>query len=162
MQIVGSGAGRKRDKTMSVYPHTARTLAEEIALRAFPKGRVVDDFTKGMEEHDDKERSKLADDIEKHITEYACRATEVAGLEDPTKIAAMIWYRKDGWQHGGCAISWEERAEELEKDLKEARGLLEDVRKESVSPLCASYEYDPVPTAEERLRRVAQMTKDYE
>lgn len=155
---------------MSIYPHTARTLAEEIAISTLPllDRALYEDFPnerdllRSIEIRRDARREALAIRIENSLKEYACRATEVAGLEDPTRIAGMIWYRKDGWQHGGCAISWEERAEELEHELKIARKLLEDIRRESVSPLCASYEYDPVPTAEERLQRIAQMTKDYE
>lgn len=94
---------------MSVYPHTARCLAEELAAKV-PLGA--------------EERQKLAAEIEKTMVEYACRASDVAGLKDPTEIARLIWYRKDGWEHGGSAMTWQDRAEELEKELLEARQVL--------------------------------------
>ena len=106
-----------------IYPHTARVLAEEIALRAFPRGKPMDEFTASLERHDDAQRERLAADIEKHLNRFACQAADVAG-NDPSGIQRMVWYRGDGWDHGGCAISWQDRAEELEKDLKEARQVL--------------------------------------
>ena len=102
---------------MSVYPHTARALAEEIVQKVFPKEAGPSATAQS--------RSALVADIELNLNQFACHAADIAGLKDPTKIARHIWYKTDGWEHGGSAISWEEKAEELEEELEEAREALQ-------------------------------------
>lgn len=41
---------------------------------------------------------------------------------------SMYWYRQDGWNHGGHAISWRERAEEMEAKLKKVESLVKEAR----------------------------------
>lgn len=142
-----------------IYPHTARILAEEIALRAFPRGKPMDEFTASLEKHDDAQREQLAADIEKHLNQFACRAADVAG-DDPSGIQRMVWYRGDGWEHGGCAISWQDRAEELANEVKELRDQMAEIHAEASAPLCADYEYDPTPTAEEQLGVIRRLSRE--
>ena len=62
------------------------------------------------------ERKKI---VSKALTGAICHAASVVDHEDNySKVQSMVWYRTDGWEHGGSAISWRDRAEELEKDVK--------------------------------------------
>ena len=96
------------------------------------------------------------------LESYACHAAGIVHHGDSTyHIEGMVWYKPDGWDHGGSAISWQDEAEERQNEVKEMAALLEAVQAEATGPLCAAHEYDPTPTAEERLKRIAEMTKDY-
>jgi len=39
--------------------------------------------------------------------------------------------------------------------------LINKIKKETQAPLCASYEYDLTPTAEERLKNIQKMITDF-
>lgn len=67
--------------------------------------------------------------IERAMNDHACRAAGIAG-NDPSSIYRSIWYRSDGWGHGGSAITWKERAEELEAELATKNTLLDRAAKE--------------------------------
>jgi len=96
------------------------------------------------------------------LESYACHAAGIIHYGDASyHIEEMVWYKSDGWDHGGSAISWQEEAEERQGDVKDMASLLEAVQVEATGPLCAAHEYDPTPTAEERLGRIAEITKDY-
>ncbi len=48
-------------------------------------------------------------------------AFEAAGIATPSDgktarevIEPMVWYRADGWEHGGHAVTWRDYAEELD------------------------------------------------
>lgn len=43
----------------------------------------------------------------------------------------------------------------------ELEQLIQSIYEETKAPICASYEYDPTPTAEERLARIADMISQY-
>ncbi len=66
--------------------------------------------------------------------DYACRAAGIMS-EDADKINRLVWYRDDGWQHGGSAISWQDRAEELEARVKAAEGCIEEIKQTNVNEL---------------------------
>jgi hypothetical protein len=38
--------------------------------------------------------------------------------DKPLSVERLVWYKSDGWGHGGLAITWQERAEELEEQVK--------------------------------------------
>jgi len=61
---------------------------------------------------------------ERALNIHACRAAGFAG-NDPSHIYRHIWYRSDGWGHGGSAITWKERAEELEAELAVKNALVD-------------------------------------
>lgn len=65
--------------------------------------------------------------IERALNDHACRAAGICG-NDPSQIYRMIWYKSDGWEHGGSAMSWRERAEELEAELQMKNALLDRVK----------------------------------
>jgi hypothetical protein len=49
--------------------------------------------------------------------------------DKPLSVERLVWYKSDGWGHGGLAITWQERAEELEEQIKKYRekfGYLEE------------------------------------
>ena len=62
------------------------------------------------------------DEVERlRLNRYACRMAGIMG-DDPSGIADLVWYKHDGWNHGGHAITWRDRAEELEMvDLLDLR-----------------------------------------
>lgn len=62
--------------------------------------------------------------IEPVLNDHACRAAGISG-NDPSSIYRSIWYRSDGWGHGGSAVTWQERAEELEAELSVKNALLD-------------------------------------
>lgn len=48
---------------------------------------------------------------------------------------------------------------ELDRRLRVAEAKLSQIREEALSPVAVSYEYDPTPTSEERLTRIAALTQ---
>jgi hypothetical protein len=48
--------------------------------------------------------------------EQCCRTADIMG-DDPSGIKRLVWYRDDGWEHGGAAETWKDHAQELEKEL---------------------------------------------
>lgn len=60
--------------------------------------------------------------LEALCRDYACRAAGVAG-NDPSGIDGLIWFKHDGWDHGGSAITWREEAEERGARLRESEAL---------------------------------------
>ncbi len=65
----------------------------------------------------------IAAELEKWSRADCFRA---AGVMDPCDgktpqetIERLVWYRSDGWQHGGHAVTWRDYAEELDSLQKE-------------------------------------------
>lgn len=65
----------------------------------------------------------IAAELEKWSRRDCFRA---AGVMDPCDgktpqevIEKLVWYRSDGWQHGGLALTWQDYAEELDALAKE-------------------------------------------
>ncbi len=61
---------------------------------------------------------------------------EAAGIADPCNgktpqqvIEPLVWYRGDGWQHGGMAETWKDRAQELDKRETDAIKAMMDMQK---------------------------------
>lgn len=67
--------------------------------------------------------------IERAMNRHACSAAGICG-NDPSSIYRSVWYRSDGWGHGGSAITWQERAEELEAELSVKNALLDRAKHE--------------------------------
>jgi hypothetical protein len=59
----------------------------------------------------------VAAKIAQYRREQCCRAADIMG-DDPSGIKRLVWYRDDGWEHGGAAETWKDHAEELEAELK--------------------------------------------
>ena len=60
------------------------------------------------------------------LKRYACHAAGIVDFDDSAyRIESMVWRRSDGWEHGGHAQTWEERAEELEPYEKFALDIVE-------------------------------------
>lgn len=83
------------------------------------------DFDKLAEEFASFDLSARGKRLEQICKDYACRAAGIMG-DDVNSIQPAIWYRHDGWEHGGSAISWRERAEGLEKERDELISQRED------------------------------------
>lgn len=58
------------------------------------------------------------------LNTHACQAAGIMG-SDPSRIHSLVWYKTDGWDHGGCAITWQEHAKELAAELATKNALLE-------------------------------------
>ncbi len=61
---------------------------------------------------------------------------EAAGIADPCNgktpqqvIEPLVWYRGDGWQHGGMAETWKDRAQELDKRETDVIKAMMDMQK---------------------------------
>jgi hypothetical protein len=62
--------------------------------------------------------------VERALNRHACSAAGIMG-NDPSSIFRSVWYRSDGWGHGGSAITWQDRAEELEAELVTKNALID-------------------------------------
>jgi hypothetical protein len=91
---------------MPIYPHTSAAVAAELV---------------GFARNPEFVGPELEEKIRIEIERYACAAAGIiyTGPEAPLSINRLVWRRDDGWDHGGCAETWQDRAEELEKELKE-------------------------------------------
>ncbi len=91
--------------------------------------------------------------MEQLCRDYACRAAGIMS-EDADKINRLVWYRDDGWNHGGSAISWQDRSEELEARVKAAEQCIETIG------LAARDEEGA--TSQEIVRTVKRLVKEWE
>lgn len=94
--------------------------------------------------------------IEPVLNDHACRAAGISG-NDPSSIYRSIWYRSDGWGHGGSAITWQDRAEELEAELAAKNALLDRAAKELDDVLRDAEALNP-----STIRRVEKLLTDIE
>ncbi len=75
--------------------------------------------------------------IESTLTKWSrTDCFEAAGIADPRNnktprevIEPLVWYRHDGWEHGGCAETWKDRAKELDKGETSAIKAMIDIQK---------------------------------
>jgi hypothetical protein len=91
--------------------------------------------------------------LERTLNDHACRAAGIAG-NDPSSIYRSIWYRSDGWGHGGSAITWKERAEELEAELSAKNSLIDRAK-----PLLEAYFSELDCSGESNSRAAHEITK---
>lgn len=90
--------------------HEDRVLASLLDIVARENGR-----DKPTEEW-------VATRIAQHRVESTCRALGLRAEEYP-RLFSLIWYHTDGQDHGWCAETWKEHAEDVEKERDK---LLED------------------------------------
>lgn len=79
----------------------------------------------------DQSRELVRTKLEEICKDYACRAAGIAG-NDVEKIDGLVWYKQDGWGHGGSAISWKERAELANRFFEEAEKNLAEIKRVNV------------------------------
>ena len=46
--------------------------------------------------------------------------------------------------------------------MNELEKLIKQIKEECRAPICISYEYDPTPTAEERLKNILNLIRSFE
>jgi hypothetical protein len=90
---------------------------------------------------------------ERTLNAHACRAAGIMG-NDPSSIYRSVWYRSDGWGHGGSAITWQERAEELEAELVTKNALIDRAK-----PLLEEYHSELDCSGETESRTANQIRK---
>ena len=95
--------------------------------------------------------------IQAGLARHACRAAGLAG-NDPSEIERLVWYRGDGWEHGGSAVTWKERAEELEAELSVKNALI-DRAKAELEPILNEQSAE-IGTA--AVRRITKLLTDIE
>ena len=102
---------------MSVYPHTSATIAAELADLA------ADPLTS---------REELTARIQKEIEKYACAAAGIihADSKSPLDIERLVWYKSDGWEHGGSAMTWKDQVEEKQAEIEELEKDFEKLRQD--------------------------------
>lgn len=94
--------------------------------------------------------------IERALNRHACSAAGIAG-NDPSSIYRSVWYKSDGWGHGGSAITWQDHAEELKAELAVKNTLLDRAAKELDDVL-----RDAEALNESTVRRIAKLLTDIE
>ena len=87
------------------------------------------------------------------LNRHACSAAGIMG-NDPSSIYQSVWYRSDGWGHGGSAITWQERAEELEAELVTKNALIDRAK-----PLLEEYFSELDCSGETSSRAANEITK---
>jgi hypothetical protein len=107
-------------------------------------------------------REALGDDgkrMQDELIEY-CR--ELAGRAQPTETnprqistSTEVSQQAEIQRLEQCCKLECERANNLGATVEQLRATLQQIHTEATAPLCASYEYDATPTAEERLRKIA-------
>lgn len=102
------------------HPGVTRYVAEQLleAMVELKGDRPPEDL-----------QEPIIKNFETILNSHACRAAGIAG-NDPSSIYRSVWYKSDGWGHGGSAITWQERAEELEAELAVKNSLIDRAAKE--------------------------------
>lgn len=99
----------------------------------------------------DQSRELIRVRLEELCRDYACRAAGIMS-GDADKIERLVWYRDDGWQHGGSAISWQDRCEELQVRAEAAEACIEEIAL-AVRDEAGSTSRDIVRTVEQSVKR---------
>ena len=87
------------------------------------------------------------------LNSHACQAAGIMG-NDPSSIYRSIWYRSDGWNHGGSAMTWQDRCEELEAELATKNALIDHAK-----PLLEEYFSELDCSGESNSRAAHAITK---
>lgn len=132
------------------HPGVTRHMAQKFAEDCFP---YVDGDTILASNIT---REGMANTLESLLNRHACSAAGICG-NDPSSIYRSIWYRSDGWGHGGSAITWQDHAEELKAELAVKNTLIDRAAKELDDVL-----RDAEALNESTVRRIAKLLTDIE
>ena len=132
------------------HPGVTRHMAEKLVTEG-----LTWNTTGYCKELYEVEQSNIAA-VERALNRHACSAAGICG-NDPSSIYRSIWYRSDGWGHGGSAITWQDRAEELEAELVAKNALLDRAAKELDDVL-----RDAEALNESTVRRITKLLTDIE
>ena len=100
------------------HPGVTRHMAQKFAEGCFPYTDSETILAQNIT------RDGMVNTLESLLNRHACSAAGICG-NDPSSIYRSVWYRSDGWGHGGSAITWRERAEELDAELVVKNALID-------------------------------------
>ena len=132
------------------HPGVTRHMAQKFAEGCFP---YVDSDTILAQNIN---LEGMANTLESLLNRHACAAAGICG-NDPSSIYRSVWYRSDGWGHGGSAMTWKDHAEELKADLAVKNALIDRAAKELDDVL-----RDAEALNESTVRRITKLLTDIE
>lgn len=135
------------------HPGVTRHMAEKLVEEIMSEDYSVSDGSFGACAGLHLRSKDLASKIEGVLNRHACSAAGIMG-NDPSSIYRSVWYRSDGWGHGGSAITWRDHSEELEAELVAKNALIDRAK-----PLLEEYFSELDCSGETSSRAANEITK---